>query len=284
MNESHGLTQRVDVSAQGRLLTVRSVGLDIEMPRGKRRGSVEGFSKASRLRLLKLLATLEAPRSSGYRFKVSFLTLTTREIFHPRIAKSYLVRFFKRLARKFPTMAIVWRMEYQKRGAPHFHLILYNAPFVDKSWLQQIWGEIIGQAKPFTRVERIKSYKHLMSYASKYAAKVEDVGFNCVAKTTGAEKIPEEQRGSAGRVWGVYNRNWLPLAEKREESIPLDASWWMIRRYCQKFWPWLSQDEETGFTVFCDDPYHALDHICSMSKYFINACKHPRFDKSPSLA
>lgn len=258
----------IEITAQGRLLKIRSVGLDIDLRLMPKRGRVEGFSNSSRMRLLQMLARIEPPESAGYRFKVSFLTLTTRDFFHPRVVKKYMVDFLKRLGRRFPRMAVVWRLEYQKRGAPHLHLILYNAPYIAKSWVQEAWGEIVGQERPFTRIERVRSYKQLVGYASKYCAKVDATGFNSGAKTTGTEKMSDGEIATAGRVWGVYNRSCLPFAEETTVVLPLDGSWWMIRRYCQKFYPFIPDGYETGFTIFCDDPLHGLLHIAKLQETF----------------
>lgn len=260
--------ERVELSAQGRLLVVKTYGeMDARVLVAKR-GFVERFTEQSRFRMLKMLARIEAPRSDGYRFKVSFVTLTTRAIFHPREFKDFMVRWFKRVGRKYPHVAIVWRLEYQKRGAPHVHLILYNAPWIDKEWVQETWGEIVGQGRPFTRIERIKSYKHLMSYASKYCGKVQEGGFNSVTYSTASHADKKLLGVGAGRVWGVHNRARLPFADEVTDVIPNDGAFWLIRRYCQRFYPWLDHDSDCGFTVFVDDPYHALAHIVKLSKSF----------------
>ena len=259
----------VDLEAQGRLLVVRTRNLDVDLPASGGRGNVDVFSRSSRIRLLRKIARVAPVPSKGFRSNVSFLTLTTRAFFHPREAKAYLRAFLKRLYRKFPRVAVIWRMEYQKRGAPHFHLILYNCPYVDKVWIQEQWGEIVGQEMPFTRIEAIRSYKHLVNYASKYAAKIDDCGFNIGAYLAAGENVDEYKSQSAGRVWGVWHRDSLPWAEKLEKSIPCDGAWWMVRRYCMKFYPWIEESSEFGFTVFCEDPYHALEHIVTMSKYFV---------------
>jgi len=261
---------RVEITAQGRLLTVKAVGLDCEVTHGRGRGDVTVFSKQSRLRLLRLLAEISPPAVKGFRHRVSFLTLTTQAHHHPRQFKKYLQVFFKRMGRKAPRLSMIWRMEYQKRGAPHVHCIVYNAPYIDKLWIQEAWGEIVGQDRPFTRVESVRSYKHLVNYASKYAAKVESCGFNIVTYLTEGVGVAVYASKSAGRVWGVYNRECLPFAEKKTAKVPLDGSWWMLRRYCCKFYPWVWENGEGGFTVFTDDPYHALDHMVEMSKFFLN--------------
>lgn len=268
LRREDNLAERVDLTAQGRLLTVKTYGEMSDRVVSSRRGDVQTFTPQSRFRMLKMLARLECPRSDGYRFKVSFVTLTTRKIYHPREFKDFMVRWFKRLGRKHPHVAVVWRLEYQKRGAPHVHLILYNAPWIDKDWVQETWAEIVQQEKPFTRIERIKSYKHLMSYASKYCGKVQEGGFNNVTYSTAQHANSELVGVSAGRVWGVYNRAMLPFAEKNKAVIPNDGAFWLIRRYCQGFYPWLDHDSDCGFTVFVDDPYHALAHIVRLSDAF----------------
>jgi hypothetical protein len=150
-------------------------------------------------------------------------------------------------------------------------LILYNVQWFDKKWIQSSWGEIVGQERPWTRIESIRSYKHLMSYASKYAAKVASYGFNTVTYRADGENFSEYGHLSPGRVWGVFNKECLPYAEKRQAVIPLDGSWWMLRQYCCKFYPWVWANDEGGFTVFAEDPYHALQHMVSMSRYFCSA-------------
>lgn len=260
---------RIEITAQGRLLRVRAVGLELDMPHHRVRGDVTVFTKQSRLRLLRLLARVEPPSIDGFRARVTFLTLTSKAYYHPREFKRLMTVFFKRLGRKAPKLAIVWRLEYQKRGAPHVHCIVYNAPYIDKTWIRDSWGEVIGQELPFTRIEMIKSYRHLMSYASKYAAKVESCGFNSVTYLTDGVGFEKYKGMSPGRVWGVFNRKFLPFDDELSASIPIDASWWMLRKYCTWSYPWVWAGGEGGFTVFTDDPYHALKHMVDMSAYFI---------------
>lgn len=270
-SERKSNSPHVEIVAQGRLLTVKAVGLELDMPHGRGRGNVEEFTKQSRLRLLRKLARISPPEVDGFRHRCTFITLTARKFFHPRQFKDFMRAFFKRLGRKAPRLACVWRLDYQKRGAPHCHLIVYNCPFIDKEHIQEIWGDIIGQEKPFTRIESIRSYKHLVNYAARYAAKVSNGGFNIVTYQAVGENVAEYVRKSPGRVWGVFNDICLPYAEITSVKVPLDGSWWMLRRYCLKFYPWVWENSEGGFTVFTDDPYHAAKHMKEMSAYFCNA-------------
>lgn len=257
----------VEITAQGRLLKVKCFNPDTEFRGRGRRGDVDTFSKQSRMRMLRMLARLHPPANKGYRHRCVFVTLTSREVFHPRQAKEYLRAFLKRLERRFPKIALVWRLEYQERGAPHFHLVIYNVPYIDKEYIQECWGEIIGQERPFTRIESIKTYKHLVNYVSKYAGKVDSVGFNngaYLAAHPGSAYADQ----SAGRVWGWFNKHLLPLADEEIATFSQNFAWYSLRKYCMEQWPWIWESENAGFTVFCDDPYHSMGHLMRMYKVF----------------
>ncbi len=258
------------IEAQGRLLRVKATLADEDIRRGGgRRGVVTEFSYQSRVRLFRLIARLKSPEHKGYRSKVSFVTLTTQEIFHPKVFKIFLFRLFRRMRKKFPGTAIIWRLEYQKRGAPHAHLILYNAPYIDKDALQAVWGEIVGQDEPFTRIECVRAYRALTAYVAKYVGKVNDsCGFNSVTYSDRVENLSAVELESAGRVWGVYNRSALPFDDLVTDWIPQDGSWYMIRAYCRAFYPFVEEEGTFGFTVFCENPYHAVEHIVRLARTF----------------
>lgn len=261
---------QVRLEAQGRLLRVTATLDDEDRPRGGGlRGGVTEFTAQSRLRLFRMLARLQTPESKGYRSRVSFLTLTTKEILHPKVFKVLLFRFLRVLKRRSPMTAVVWRLEYQKRGAPHVHCILYDVGYLKKEWIQQEWGKIVGEALPFTRIELVRAYRQLMSYAAKYVGKLlGDCGFNSVTYSDRSEGLTQIQLETAGRVWGVFNRDCLPFDRLEEAKIPQDGAWYMIRAYCRRFYDYLEPEELTGFTVFHEDPYHALQHIVYLSDTF----------------
>ena len=117
---------------------------------GGQRGTVSAFSRASRKRMLERLARLQPEDAQG---PMSMITLTYGEQFpDAQGAKRDLVAFWKRVRRAFLGAGAIWRVEFQKRGAPHFHLIFYG-PYLPKGLLQLWWGRVIGQDRPFTRSE-----------------------------------------------------------------------------------------------------------------------------------
>lgn len=261
-------TEGVEITAQGNLLTVKPYRqLALFDNNQSTRGNVTEFSCKSRKRLLELVARLDTGKRDGFRSNTTFLTLTTQKIFHPADFKVLLFTFTKRLRRKAEQMSGVWRIEYQKRGATHAHLVLFNAPYVNKDWIQKSWGEVINQERPFTRIERVKNHKAVMNYASKYIAKTG--GFINLPYLT-ADKDTGEIR-PIGRQWGVYNRPCLPFAEATTADVPLDGSFWLMRHYCRKLWEHLELDDYFGFSIFCDNPLEHLKQLVSTSKQFIAA-------------
>lgn len=76
------------------------------------------------------------------------------------IAKSHLRSFQKRYERAFgEKLAAVWKMEFQRRGAVHFHIFMNMRieKKVFEKWLSQTWTEIVN---PINDEER---RKHLLA-------------------------------------------------------------------------------------------------------------------------
>lgn len=157
-----------------------------------RRGRVIGLSSRSRLRL--------QVRINRCRFKVGyvwFLTLTYPSEFPPHcVAKDDLRAFLKRIGRKFGKHGAIWRIENQKRGAPHFHVILFSSrllPAADlPSWLSRAWYEVVGSQDENhlrfgTRCDLLRSARGVSAYCSKYVSKPEE---------------GERVRMIEGRQWG----------------------------------------------------------------------------------
>jgi len=131
------------------------------------------------------------------------------------------------------------------------------------------WGELVGQDNPVVDIRRVKNSRQLVSYVSKYVAKLGDSSLLDIGtKNAGQCGRWPGMLETVGRIWGVWNAGRLPFADVESCVIPLDGSWWMIRRYCQQFYDHISDDEMSGFTIFTDDPYHALRHIERLSLSF----------------
>ena len=144
---------------------------------------MRGFSSKSRKNISDNVQILDYEKLTNQdQIKAKFLTLTYPKNYpDPKTAKKHLQTLFKRLKRKFPKCSGVWKYEPQKRGAPHFHIMFYNLPYLAKEELSAMWLEIIGdqyadysqgyKRAPFTRIETIRTHKGCASYVSKYIAK-----------------------------------------------------------------------------------------------------------------
>lgn len=194
---------------QGNLILAKDVSPKRGNPEPVQRGNVKGFSKASRKRMIQQCAKM------GKAIPV-FLTLTYGKDYpsDPAEWKSHLATWGKRLVRLDSELSAIWRLEPQKRGAPHFHLLIYRSdgkkPFVCKDWIAKSWSSVLGEysssehLKAGTRIESLRSSRGAAFYVAKYCAKLpEDDEFP-----------PEWDR--AGRLWGSFNKKKLPEAKQHE--------------------------------------------------------------------
>lgn len=185
----------------------------------KPRGAIkEAMSPKSRTRLLKLTATMKPVCPL-------FLTLTYIVPVDWQRASRDLDTFLKRFLRKFPNMSGIWRKEVQESRyhdtgdvVIHYHLILWGVRFVSKEWIASNWAEVVDQYDeqgrgPFTRIEKVHSRKKVLSYVSKYCAKLS------------SKSVP----WPGGRSWGKFNEACLPVAESVKIEVPPFALWALIK-------------------------------------------------------
>lgn len=248
------------VSPKGGLVKLsHSYDSDYEKPcmnhRGKR-GRVNNFSESSRLRLFTWLNSIDRDRMQ----EALFVTLTyPRE--WPRdweVWKRDLDVFLKRLQRQAPTSTTIWRLEYQRRGAPHFHLLILGLAYIGHDWIANNWWETCGQLSPDhlragTNIKKCTNWRTILSYLGKYIAKRE------------SEKVRHH-----GRVWGVRGRANLPA---NLVSAPLEPKqFYTARRYLKRIYaektgrdPWFADLRTRGITVFCE-PLTAQAIICGVGQ------------------
>lgn len=140
--------------------------------------------------------------------------------------KRHMKAFYRRLGRYFsargaPGWSALWFLEFQRRGAPHLHLILWRVGLDHgerrefRRWVAVAWSEIVGHAdsverarhlRAGTRVEQMR-VKHF-GYAVKYAQKCE-------------QKLVPDGFSSVGRFWGLWN---APKPAPAVFSVPVSLS------------------------------------------------------------
>jgi hypothetical protein len=194
---------------------------------GGMRGEISGFSKQSRRRLQKKLIRLDMGRDWD------FVTLTYpgEYVIDAKRWHMDLEAFYAALRRKFVTQygGALWRLEQQKRGAPHFHLLVYWAGGdVDvgelRKWVRETWTRILGKPDNanYVRTQVLNvvvqpngGVVKLLHYLLKYLGKIDENGW--LDRTTG-EVV------NTGRVWGEWGK--LPYAEP--VIVPVEGHEWVV--------------------------------------------------------
>ena len=201
------------------------------------RGQISQFSPRSRVRFLKFLHSL---RSSP----THFITLTYPSEFSPdsREWKRDLDALAKRISRRFPRAWLAWKLEPQKRGAPHYHLIgdmgqsFQNEKQKEvyvlflREWFACAWFEIVGSGdekhlRAGTQVDIVAGNERtrLRKYVSKY-----------VGKTVEENQSQIPGWALPGRFWGVIGRKNLPEVEVLFTDLTVSEQY-VLRRIMRKW-------------------------------------------------
>jgi hypothetical protein len=170
------------------------------------------------------LASINRAAFKAFKGRLISMTLTYPHKYpeDPEVCKNHLKALRKRLQRKFGDFAGFWRMGIQKRGAWHFHLLLFVGSslgsigelrrFISSSWYEVTGKVSEGHLRAGTRVVAVKKWKEATSYAERYMAK--------------PEVFPEGLQ--TGRIWGIWNEDYLPVRWETVQVSLKDA--FRIRR------------------------------------------------------
>lgn len=156
--------------------------------------------------------------------------------------KKHLDALRKRMERLYGVFAGVWRLEFQRRGAPHYHLLLFLDPeqivpyrgggrsshrrdalYKLRNNVAWMWNEIVDRwdfehLQAGTSVEEIRSWKGVNAYAAKYMGKLETL---------------REGVEPPGKFWGVWRREMLPISyEHTEITLP---HFFQMRRVLRRY-------------------------------------------------
>ena len=126
-----------------------------------------------------------------------------------------------------PAQPHIWRMGIQRRGAFHFHLLLFLPPsfgslkelrrLVSSAWYEVCGKVSEGHLHAGTHVNQVRSWRKATSYAERCLAKEE-------------EEFPEGMQ--TGRTWGKWNEDLLPIRWETVQVRLRDA--FRIRRIFRK--------------------------------------------------
>jgi len=246
------------IEAQGSLLLMKILETKkwAKKPVTKR-GRIKSFSPKSRNRLLRFMARI---RQKDVR--ATFITLTFKGYPTNAQAKAALQAFLAVLKRRSGDASCVWRMEYQRRGSIHFHLLCFKLPYWHWEEILETWKRITGQSVARIDVRLVKSRRGVMNYVSKYIAKVAKKGIKTFFIY--APYLHAVRRWRKGRFWGYHNKKALPLGEKVAGVLLVKEG---IKRLSKAAWNIIGNDTRFGSISF----HLFADHAISIAKRNIEA-------------
>jgi len=221
-------------------------GQEQEQKGGGLRGSIVGFSRQSRYRLMQMIGSIRRDAELP-----NFVTLTYPKDF-PTVERSKrdLKIFLQRMKRKYPEAGYIWKLEPQDRGAPHFHMLVWGVKTKELfKWVSDNWFDIAGQgdqnaylfllgvlrdSKPC--VSKVRSWRGVWSYASKYLGKTFEVA----------------QWGNkwTGRYWGIGQKNNIPFGQDMIIDCDLREVVQIMR--FQRRYAHIKGRSQNSLTIFCD--------------------------------
>lgn len=186
--------QEFTIATGGEFARVSFRSNDRGAPREWTRGTVKAFSPRSRSRMLQMFARTDARYLPE---RATFITLTYHHDWPADAAewKRNVEELERRVGREHPESWLVWRLEYQARGAPHFHLLVFHDDALDTAAITADWHHIARRCcgwcdRYMVDIRPVETWDQVRRYVSKYTGKVDD----------------REQPDGGGRFWGVKRR------------------------------------------------------------------------------
>lgn len=196
-----------------RRIEIKCAGVQPPHLRGLKRGVVSlEFTGKARKRMISALHQWRIP--SGQ--KLYFVTLTYPSQFPTdwQSWKADLEKFRRVLLDKFHAVQGFWRLELQRRGAPHYHLViaLPQGLITNRSiyrWVRVQWARIAHQYDQYngdyaTRVDVMDRQSAIYKYISKYVSKPGGVPIDPDGVILQDEDA--DNAGGMGRHWGKIGK------------------------------------------------------------------------------
>lgn len=135
-------------------------------------------------------------------------------------------------------LPIIWRVELQRRGMPHFHLLLFG----DDTMLLQflyIWYDILSHYTCYS-IEYISANDTELVMISR--AHIRGANYSVDVQYLSGDfqsyrylinhstKAKQAQLGFVGRQWGVISRTIFRPVQPTTTEIPLNVYYWVLRR------------------------------------------------------
>ncbi len=232
----YGKANRAENDAFERALRDNAAMTDVlERPAAPTRGNITEWSSESRARMVRRLCTLDYTQLVEGGKTPAMVTLTLPGDWRtvagtPDDFKAIVNKFRKRYTYAWGhDMAGVWKMEFQRRGAPHLH-ILTSPPeglsrvsqLTFKEWLGKAWSAAVGHPDPVQRLLNEQrgtgiDYEDTLRYGDAKRIAVYFTKHGTFKEKEYQNQMPPEWQGleSGGvRFWGYWK---LPVLEETVE-------------------------------------------------------------------
>jgi len=177
---------------------------------------------------------------------VMFITLTYPKDYPKswKVWKHDLKIYKDHLQRKFPQAQGFWKLELQRRGAPHYHLVCdlgeeFQLPAFQE-WNDQIWANIAHYMDSYCgryacTVKRMRTIREALNYAAKYQTKETYAPVDENGEVQTAQQLGD----SVGRLWGRIGKPDCSPSEtisvRREWALNSKHEWANILRKAEQF-------------------------------------------------
>jgi hypothetical protein len=230
------------------------------------RDAISEFSMKSRKRLMEFLISIDWDSYDVSR--IFEITLT----YHENIPRSgteikqhrHVLR--KNILDKYPGTILIWKLEFQKRGAPHFHMIMIapheiklgdyycvkdnrliffdreekqhmeKGSFGFRAYMQMRWNAIteegIMHLNSGIEVEKVRNPKGMPQYLAQYIA-----GETKISRKKEYQHVVPEHIKNVGRWWGCNNKKLLKIRKMRRvisEETYNQLEEWMRSRWKER--------------------------------------------------
>lgn len=238
----------------------------------KLRGEIREWSRASRARMLLQMGMVDWEASAPAGTVPEFVTLT-----YPGdwpldgdVVRAHLQAFKERYARRWGEAEVswvevwdpekgkmrkvkrtryrcvgAWKREYQRRGAPHFHLLLYRPAVIDggwrawQKWISGAWFEVVGSGDERHRRAGVRVDREVSARANT-ARRVAWYFFKHAAPGGSGTKEYQHKvpplATNVGRWWGLWGVKREPRIVELGQAEAVEVARWLRRMARRRGW------------------------------------------------
>lgn len=215
---------------------------EIDPDRRRKRGKVRGHSRKAGRRCRDWLQSVDfqLPRWGYY-----WVTLTVgADVPDYEAWAGMRRRFLHTLSRSRRVVACHWVMEWQRRGAPHLHLLLYH-PIGSPQWALDRWLRVVestGAGPQGQHIEAMRDGNGLVRYLARHQGRGRahyqrdlanlPAGWEVSGRTWGYfgawRHHPVAEYGLSYRAYVILRRRWRKLARRAVRAR--GVAWWSPRQ------------------------------------------------------